>query len=87
MDEGIATHNLVFIIVASVLVLVIADYGIDMHKLYPMWVMEMFEEPIVRFMLYVAIYLLACFNPVLSILLALVVIFLHIDYINLAKAS
>lgn len=73
------------IIVASFILLIVIDYGLNLQKPYPQWIIEMFDEPIVRFTFYVAIYTLACWSPLLSVLLALMVVFLHLDHINLAK--
>ncbi len=75
------------IIVASitVLFLIVTEYCLDVKRAYPVWVMNWFSEPWVRFALYATIYLLACLNIHLSILFAIAVVLLHVDYINLAK--
>jgi hypothetical protein len=85
MDEGIEKNTVAFTLLVATLLVTITHYGIDMHKPYPLWVMDMFAEPLVRFISYVCVYLVACYNPFIAVLLAVILVFLHIDYINLAK--
>ena len=73
------------IILCSIMFLIITDYGLDFKKPYPKWAIESFDEPLVRFVSYVSIYTLTCWSPILSILTAILVVFLHLDYINLVK--
>lgn len=75
-----------FILLVAALLVIITEFGVDMRKPYPAWVMDLFEEPMARFIAYVCVYLIACYNPFIAILLAIILVFLHIDYINLAKA-
>lgn len=67
------------------LFLVTTEYSLDIKQLYPSWVMDLYSEPLVRFSLYVLIYVTACMNIHLCALLAIVVVLLHIDYINFTK--
>lgn len=91
MDEGMSIVNQTNMGEASILILcsvfffIVADYGVDMHKVYPIWVINSFREPWVRFCSYIAVYILACVNIYLALLLALAVVFLHIDYLNLVE--
>lgn len=73
------------IILCSILILIIIEYGLDLKKPYPQWAIEIFDEPLVRFVSYVSIYTLTCWSPMLSILTAITIVFLHLDYINLVK--
>jgi hypothetical protein len=75
----------IVVAVFTVLFLVTTEYSLDIKKLYPSWVMDLISEPLVRFSLYVLVYVLACVNIHLSALLAIVVVLLHIDYINFTK--
>jgi hypothetical protein len=77
--------NAVQVVVGSFLLLIIVEYGLDIKKPYPRWVIEIYDEPIVRFVSCVVIFILACWSPVLAILVAVMIVFLHIDHINLAK--
>lgn len=72
-------------VIASFMLLIILEYGLDLSRPYPQWTIEVFDEPLVRFTIYVTIYVLACWSPLVSILLATMIVFLHLDHINLAK--
>ncbi len=74
---------IVVITIATVLFLIITEYSLEIKSVYPMWVMNLFSEPWVRFFLYVLIYISACFDICISLLLTLLVVLLHVDYINL----
>lgn len=71
------------IIIITILVFATVEYSIDMKRIYPFWVMQSFSEPYVRFLLYTLIYVLSCYNIYISVLLAIIVSLLHIDFINL----
>jgi hypothetical protein len=77
--------NTVKVVVGSFVLLVIIEYGLDLKKPYPRWVIEIYDEPIARFFSCVAIYILACWSPMVALLVALMIVFLHLDHINLAK--
>jgi hypothetical protein len=84
IDNTSNNHNIVVLLTCSLLALIVAEYGIDIHKMYPEWVIYGFQEPLVRFGLYSLIYLSACYNTFVAVLLGLAVTFLHIDYVNIA---
>lgn len=73
--------------IVAILSFIIADYGIDFKKPYPLFTIAYFDEPLVRFMSYVFIYLVASSSFNISVLLAISVMFLHIDHINLARKA
>lgn len=75
----------IIVAVFAVLFLVTTEYSLDIKQLYPSWVMELVSEPFVRFALYALIYIVACVNIHISVLLAIIVVMLHIDYINFTK--
>lgn len=75
----------IIVAVLAVLFLVTTEYSLDIKQLYPSWVMDLFSEPLVRFTLYALIYIIACLNIHISVLLAIIVVLLHIDYINFTK--
>ena len=75
------------LITASIILIIVIEYGLDLRKPYPQWVIEYFDEPPIRFISYVFIFFLACWSPLLSVLLAILVVFLHLDHINLAKTQ
>lgn len=81
MDELFA----VIVALIAMLFLITTEYSLDIKQVYPPWVLSIFSEPLVRFGLYTSIYVLACFNIHISVLLAVIVVLLHIDYINFTK--
>lgn len=81
MDE----QFIIKIILSTLLVFTTVEYSIDMKKIYPSWAIQSFSEPYIRFILYTIIYIASCYDIHISILLAVIVVLLHIDYINLTK--
>lgn len=70
--------------ICLILLMLLIAFGLDMRVPYPSQVIQGFTEPIVRLISYVALYNLAYYNPVVSILAFMCLVFLHIDYVNLA---
>jgi hypothetical protein len=79
MDEQIIIN----IILITLLFFTTAEYSIDMKRIYPFWMMQSFSEPYIRFLLYTLVYVLSCYNIQISLLFGIIVVLLHIDYINL----
>lgn len=79
MDEQFITN----IILITLLFFTTAEYSTDMKRIYPFWMMQSFSEPYIRFLLYTIVYVLSCYNMQISILFGVIVVLLHIDYINL----
>jgi hypothetical protein len=84
MDE-LSNTAIALLFVLTLLIIIVVEYSLDVKKLYPKWCIERFQEPYVKFTCYVAIYMLACFSPLLAVTFALIVVFLHIDTLNLTK--
>lgn len=79
--------QLIELAIIMLLSFVIADYGIDFKKPYPQLIIAYFDEPLVRFMSYILVYLVASWSNNVSVLFAICVLFLHIDHINLARQA
>lgn len=79
MDE----QFIINIVLITLLFFVTAEYSIDMKRIYPYWMMQAFSEPYIRFLLYTLVYVLSCYNIQISLFLGIIVVLLHIDYINL----
>lgn len=71
------------IIIITLLCFTAAEYSIDMKRVYPSWMIQSFSEPYIRFLLYTFVYVLSCYNIQISLLFGIIVVLLHIDYINL----
>jgi hypothetical protein len=79
MDE----QFIINVILITLLFFATAEYSIDMKRTYPFWIMRLFSEPYIRFLLYTLVYVLSCYNIQVSLLFGIIVVLLHIDYINL----
>jgi succinate dehydrogenase hydrophobic anchor subunit len=71
------------LIIVIILLCIIILYSIRNKKPYPKIILDTFNEPIYRFFTYLILYLISIYNPIFSILCILIVIPMHIDYINL----
>lgn len=63
------------------LVMIVA-FALDMRVPYPPEVIKAFHQPVVRLIMYILLFLVAYYNPIVSLLLAVCIITLHIDIIN-----
>lgn len=61
------------------------SYCIDIKKPYPDFIIYMINEPIYRFILYIFIYVISYINPIISLYLMIIILFINIDYINIIK--
>lgn len=84
MDE-LSNTAIVLLFVLALLFVIVIEYSLDVKKLYPKWCIKKFQEPYIRFLCYICVYMLACFSPLLAIMVGLIVVFLHIDTLNLTK--
>jgi hypothetical protein len=84
MDE-LSNTAIVILFVLSLLFIIIIEYSTDVKKLYPKWCIDKFQEPYIRFLSYISVYMLTCFSPLLAVMVGLIVVFLHIDTLNLTK--
>ena len=80
----VEVRMMVNIFASLILLLILIAFGLDMKVPYPPHILRNFDQPLVRLMTYIALYLVAYYNPVVSILAFMCVIFLHVDYVNLA---
>lgn len=79
VETRVACNSMISILLFCVLV----AYGLDMRVPYPQYVIDAFDKPVVRILSYISLYLMAYYNPIISILMFMCLMFLHIDYINL----
>lgn len=64
---------------------VISIFSLDMKIPYPKQVVIMFHEPLSKIVAYLVVFCLASYNPILSILTLILVIFLHDNDINMVN--
>jgi hypothetical protein len=79
MDNIIIINSFILIL----LIVFIVKYCINIKIPYPKWIVFIINEPILRFNLYITIYILSFYNPIISLYLLIIILFIHIDYINL----
>lgn len=52
---------------------------------YPRWIINQIKEPLIRFLLYLSVYLLSLYDYTGALLLLIAVTTLHLDYIHLIE--
>jgi len=70
-------------VITFLMIVFISLFGLELTIPYPKIVVQTFDEPVARILLYFAAYLLAEYNPVISLLYVMLLIFVHVDYINI----
>lgn len=73
------------IVIVIVLILFISYYSIHITNPYPRKLFEFCHEPYGRYMLYLVIYIISFYNELISLLLLLIVMFIHTDMIQFVK--
>lgn len=74
-------------LIVLILVMLLVVYALDIKVPYPPYVINAFSQPIVRLLVYIGMYSIAYYNPVVSILTFVCVISLHLDLINLGSKN
>lgn len=64
---------------------IILRYSLDLKIVYPENFLDLYEEPIIRFILYLLLFIISNYNITIAILLFIIVIFLELDYILFIK--
>lgn len=68
------------------MIIIISIFGLDMKEPYPKQLIQLYNEPYIRFLSYMLVYALTFYNNTLALVGLLGVLMLHIDYINLVVA-
>ena len=82
ISHVILTYVTYCVVYASFL-LFIYFYCLDIKHEYPKIVILAFHEPIIRFLLYFASYMISIRFPPMGLLMLFIIISIHMDYINL----
>lgn len=77
------TRTIVNAFIVLVLIILITAFALDMRIPYPPEVINAFHQPIVRICVYICVFFVAYYNPIIGLLLMICVITLHLDIINL----
>jgi hypothetical protein len=67
--------------------LLIIIFGLDLVTPYPKKLVVYFNEPIVKIAVYLGIYHVSYYNPVISVILMIAVLLLHADMIMLVEKN
>lgn len=73
-------------LVQAVLVGFLLVFGVNLQTPYPMWIIHMYDIPIVRFLSYLSLYVVLSWDVTSGILFALSLMFIHIDMMVLGQA-
>ena len=66
-------------IIVIILFFFIAVYSIDFTIPYPRVLFTYFQLPAVKIMLYMFLYIVAYYNPIVSLLLLIIIVMLHLN--------
>ena len=84
MDNTFSWKISHYIIISLILAFII-QYSIEIKTTYPLWVISIINKPFFRFYLYLSIFLIAFYYPIIAFYLLIPVIFIHLDQINLLQ--
>lgn len=73
-------------LVQAILVGFLLVFGVNLQTPYPMWIIRMYDIPIVRFLSYLSLYVVLSWDVTSGILFALSLMFIHIDMMVLGQA-
>jgi len=79
-------HIIINFFILITMIIIISIFGLDMKEPYPKELIQLYNEPYIRFLSYMLVYALTFYNNTLSILGLFGVLMLHLDYINLVVA-
>lgn len=77
--------NLSLFFILFLLTIFTFSYSIDIKIPYPDFIIYMINEPIYRFSFYMLIFCISYINPIISLYLMIIILFINIDYINIIK--
>lgn len=73
------------VVILSIFIIIIITYNLDIRVPYPRIFINAFDEPIIVFFIYISVYGLAYYNPLIALLYLIIILFIHIDYLLLSK--
>lgn len=76
-------HVFINLLILITMMIIISIFGLDMKEPYPKELIQLYNEPYVRFISYMFVYALTFYNNSIAIVGLIAVLLLHIDFINL----
>ncbi len=70
-------------LIIVILVFIITFYSFDIFKPYPKNIFIYFNEPFVKFIIYLILYYISFYNPIIALLSLIIILCIHLDIINL----
>lgn len=71
------------LVIVFLILVWIVKYSLRMKSPYPRWALNAFNEQYVRLFVYILLYVLCFYNPVVGLVAFIGILLLHLDYINL----
>lgn len=72
-------------IIITLLSLIIFIYSLDIRTPFPSLVLTYFDNALFRIIIYLSVYSVSFYNPIIALLAMFIVITIHLDYLNLSK--
>jgi hypothetical protein len=73
------------ILIVTLLYFIICIFSLDIRVPYPKSVIVYFNEPYVKLVAYLVLYVVSYYNPIVSLLLMMVIVFLHTNDVAIVK--
>lgn len=87
LQLDIETRAAINAMLSFALFCVLVAFGLDMKVPYPRQVIIAFSRPMNRALCYICLYVMAYYNPIISILMFMCITLLHTDYVNMVGSN
>jgi|TARA_B100000900_G_C20601418_1_gene725840 hypothetical protein len=77
--------NILEILLLTLSIYVLLRYSLDFKVIYPKILLELYEEPMFKIVLYILLYILSTINIKYAIVFFIFLVFLEFDYILFIK--
>ena len=74
-------------LIATLLYFIICIFALDIKVPYPKSVIVHFHEPYVKLIVYLTLYFVSYYNPIISLLLMMVIVFIHANDVEIVSQS
>lgn len=77
--------NYINLLILIITIVITSIFSIDIKEPYPKKIIELFSEPLVRFLVYLTIYFISIHSLKIGLSLIIIVLLLHMDYLILVE--
>lgn len=82
------SHQLILnTLIVTLLYFIICIFALDIRVPYPKSVIIHFHEPYVKLIVYLTLYFISYYNPIISLLLMMVIVFIHANDVEIVSQS